>query len=113
VAEEKKVAAVAIMSQDERMNVMLVLIWSLSGQGLYVPMPNWTTCQEAIVQARDELNPARAYCTRSVANDPRAAPAPARQSITVSIIRNMKYGLYGPNQDASLGGLNRLGIHPH
>jgi hypothetical protein len=54
--------------ETQRMNVMLVLIWLVSPPALYVPMPDWATCQAAIVQARNELNPAHVYCTLNVAN---------------------------------------------
>jgi hypothetical protein len=35
---------------------LLVLILA-AGQGLYVPMPSWDICQEALVQARNEFLP--------------------------------------------------------
>jgi hypothetical protein len=43
--------------------VLLALIWSQSGEPLDLPMADWAACQEAIVQARNELNPVRAYCS--------------------------------------------------
>jgi hypothetical protein len=44
------------------MEVMLVLVfWVVTGP--YVPMPDWPTCEEAIVEAETELNPYTAYCT--------------------------------------------------
>jgi hypothetical protein len=46
------------------METMLVLVfWVVTGPKVYVPMPDWPTCEEAIVEAETELNPYTAYCT--------------------------------------------------
>jgi hypothetical protein len=65
-----------LVHREPMMDVLLVLIMSLSGPGLYVPMLDWSTCQEAIVEARNELNPAHIYCTIKVeAKGPPYQPA--------------------------------------
>jgi hypothetical protein len=49
---------------------------------IQVRMPDRTTCEQAIVGAKSDLDPARVYCTPKVAR--------RSESATVSIIRNMK-----------------------
>ena len=63
------------------MEVVLVLAWLGSGS-VQIPMPDRATCEQAIVGAKNDLNPARAYCTSKIAR--------RSESATVSIIRNMK-----------------------
>jgi hypothetical protein len=66
------------------METMLVLIWLLPGPMVSVPMPDMATCDQAIVGAKSDLNPTRAYCQ----------PKSTRRSASaiVTIIRNMKNG---------------------
>ena len=58
-----------------------MLAWLGSGSA-QIPMPDRATCEQAIVGAKNDLNPARVYCTPKVAR--------RSESVTVSNMRNMK-----------------------
>jgi hypothetical protein len=63
---------------EDTMEVALVLMLWL-GSAVRVPMPDRATCEQAIVGAKNDLNPTHVFCT----------PVARRsESITVSIIRN-------------------------
>jgi hypothetical protein len=45
------------------MEIVLAIWMTLPSRPILVPMPNIETCQEAIAQAKADLNPARAHCS--------------------------------------------------
>jgi hypothetical protein len=42
--------------------VYLVISMTLSSEPFWVSMPNWPTCEQALLQAQEELNPAMVQC---------------------------------------------------
>ena len=45
------------------MEIVLAIWMTLPSSPILVPMPNIETCQEAIAQAKADLNPGRVYCS--------------------------------------------------
>ena len=45
------------------MEIVLAIWMTLPSSPILVPMPNIETCQEAIAQAKADLNPSRAHCS--------------------------------------------------
>ena len=62
----------AVGGTQPAVEAMLVLIYSRSA--IHVPMPDRSTCEEAVVQTQNELNPTNVYCSPRL-HDPRVVVA--------------------------------------